>query len=410
MIEDLRRLQHTQVELAELRDVKYGLFNAEIWVERISAILAQRIDDFTVTQESRPGLKREIERVLDRLLVEVEHSLKRRNAAGDNWLERFGGSLRHGAQTLLLDFDELRAQVPVYADAVIDELDQPATRREIRRALVAAVRDAADSTFTRIDETTRIAILQRHECPDVAVCTAHLTDRADLLRAKTQYQGAAVFALIAALFALNILLPRSQPERRMPPEIMVMLTAATLVLLAGGVMTPMIEVEARISELRLTLLGEPVVFTDQVLYFQSKSILDVVRILFDTGAADMILVAVLITAFSLVFPAAKTIAGFLYFADAVGLRTNALVTFFALRSGKWSMADVLVVAMLMAYIGFSGLISSQLAAMAESGRTVELLTTDGTTLQLGFFLFLGFVLASLVLSSLLEARVGARAS
>jgi hypothetical protein len=74
------------------------------------------------------------------------------------------------------------------------------------------------------------------------------------------------------------------------------------------------------------------------------------------------------------------------------------------------MADVLVVAILMAYIGFSGLISSQLATMVEAGRGIDLLTTDGTSLQLGFFLFLAFVIASLVLSSLLEARVGSRTS
>jgi hypothetical protein len=209
---------------------------------------------------------------------------------------------------------------------------------------------------------------------------------------------------------MTLLLPRVPHRARMAPEIMIILTAATLVLLAGGVMTPMIEVEARIDELRMQLLGQPVLFTDQVLYFQSKSILDVVQVLIDTGAADMLVVAVLITLFSLVFPAAKVIAGFLYYADLKGLRSNALVYFFALRSGKWSMADVLVVAILMAYIGFSGLISSQLATMVEAGRGIDLLTTDGTSLQLGFFLFLAFVIASLVLSSLLEARVGSRTS
>jgi hypothetical protein len=70
------------------------------------------------------------------------------------------------------------------------------------------------------------------------------------------------------------------------------------------------------------------------------------------------------------------------------------------------MADVLVVAMLMAYIGFSGLIESQLSTMAQAGRDLDIITTNGTALQLGFFFFLAFVLASLVLSSVLEARVG----
>jgi len=410
MIQDLRALQQTQTELAELRDVKYGLFNAEVWLDQVSAILATRIDNFEVTADNRPRLKRQIEQLLDRLFVEIEQYLRRRNATGDNWLDRLSGSLRQGVQDWLLDFNELRARVPAYADAVIDELNRPATRAEIKHTLLAALRDAADDTFTRMDRSPLTSILLRHGCADVPSCVDLLETRAEQLRMVTRDQALMVLALIAALFIMTLLLPRGPHRARMAPEIMVILTAATLVLLAGGVMTPMIEVEARIDELRMQLLGEPVVFADQVLYFQSKSILDVVQVLIDTGAADMLVVAVLITLFSLVFPAAKVIAGFLYYADLKGLRSNALVYFFALRSGKWSMADVLVVAILMAYIGFSGLISSQLATMVEAGRGIDLLTTDGTSLQLGFFLFLAFVLASLVLSSLLEARVGSRTS
>ena len=52
---------------------------------------------------------------------------------------------------------------------------------------------------------------------------------------------------------------------------MALLTTATLVLLAVGVWTPMIEVDARIDSLRFQLLGSPITFTDQVLYFQSKA-------------------------------------------------------------------------------------------------------------------------------------------
>jgi len=410
MIGDLRGLQRTQAELAELHSVKYGLFNAGLWVGQVSAILTKRIDTFEIDEANRPELKRQIEQVLDRLFVEIDQYLRRRNAQGDNWLERLNGSLRQGVQDWLLDINELRGRVPAYADAVIDELNRPETRGEIKQALLAALRNAAGSTFSEIDRDALTAILERHHCSDVPACVDRLELSAGDLRTRTRYQGIVVLALIAALFALNILLPRGEHRARMAPEIMVLLTAATLVLLAGGVMTPMIEVEARIDELRLMLLGEPVVFTDQVLYFQSKSILDVVRVLADTGAADMIVVAVLITLFSLVFPTLKVIAGFLYYGNIAGLRDNVLVYFFALRSGKWSMADVLVVAILMAYIGFSGLISSQLRAMARAGRDVDLLTTDGTALQLGFFLFLAFVLASLVLSSLLEARVGRRTS
>ncbi|MGD8207115.1 MAG: paraquat-inducible protein A [Thiohalocapsa sp.] len=405
LVTDLRRLQSVSGDLAELQDVRWGLLNAEVWMERIAVIVAKRIDELEITAQNRPAVKRNIELVLDRVLVEVERYLRRRNASGDSWLERFQGRLRQGVQDFLVDFTELRARVPVYAEAVIEELNEPETRAQIKLQLLDALDEAAAATFTEIDTTAFERVLSRHHCENAALCLSALrTERAELQRRSLQ-RSLWVLGLVAAMFALAY-----GRRRTLPPEQLALLTGATLVLLAVGVGTPMIEVEARIDELRLQLLGEPIAFTDQVLYYQSKSILDVVAILADTGAADMMLVAVLITLFSLVFPAAKIIAGFLYYYDPRGLRGNALVYFFALRSGKWSMADVLVVAMLMAYVGFGGLVASQLSAVAGTGRGVVVVTTNGTALQAGFFMFLAFVLASLVLSSMLEARLERRTS
>ncbi len=404
LIGDLRQLQRMQGDLAEINGVQYGLLNAEVWVEQISTILERRIDGFEVTETNRPQLKQNIEVVLDRLLVEVEGYLHRRNAGGDNWLQRVRGSLQQGVQDLVLDFDELRAQVPTYANAVLDELNRPATRDDIKRQVLAMVRNAADATFTRLDTSRFERALAAHDCHSAPECTDLLRGRLAVEQPRAVRTALTLLALVTALFALTL------ARRRLPPETMSMLTVATLILLATGVLTPMIEVEARISELRFALLGSPVRFSDQVLYFQSKSIIDVVRILAETGKADMLLVAVLITLFSVLFPALKVIASFLYYYDFHGLRGNAWVCFFALRSGKWSMADVLVVAMFMAYIGFSGLVSSQLSGIARSSRAVEVITTDGTALQIGFFMFLAFVLASLVLSSRLESALGRQTS
>jgi hypothetical protein len=170
----------------------------------------------------------------------------------------------------------------------------------------------------------------------------------------------------------------------------------------------MIEIEARVSELNLVLLGEPIVFSDQVLYFQSKSILEVVRILLERGQADMWLVALLVVLFSLVFPALKLIATYLYHFDLGGAQGSPWIRFLALRSGKWSMADVLVIALFMAYVGFDGLIDNQLGSLRGMGGEsagalgASVLTTNGTALAPGFHLFLAFVLASLLLSARIE--------
>src|SRR5690606_2974713 len=67
-------------------------------------------------------------------------------------------------------------------------------------------------------------------------------------------------------------------------------TCICFLLLALGLLLPMIEIDARIQEISFTLLDEPVSFTDQVLYYKSKSILEVVHLMLTQGKADVMAV------------------------------------------------------------------------------------------------------------------------
>ena len=66
------------------------------------------------------------------------------------------------------------------------------------------------------------------------------------------------------------------------------------------------------------------------------------------------------------------------------------------------MADVMVVAIFMAYVGFNGIVGGELHRLSESTDSIEIFTTNGTKLLGGFYLFLCFCLSSLVLSELLN--------
>lgn len=414
-IQDLNRIKTLQTDLAEIHNVRYGLLDADQWVGRISGVLKRRIDSFELTEANRPQIRQAVERVLTTLVDQLEQYLKRRNLqSGGSWADRLKGALQQGLQDILIDFDDLRRKVPDYADAVVDELAKPEAKRQIQAQLLAFMQDAAGSTFGKLDRSRLDALYRLHGCADPQTCAIEIDSRIGALERPTLYRLGGLFALIALLFVVCLTAPplaqAKAPERQGLDQIkLLLLTSATLILLTGGILTPMIEIEARITELSIQLMGEPIQFTDQVLYFQTKSVFDVVSILARTGKADMILVAILIVLFSVIFPALKVLATYLYYYDFRGWRRRELVHFFALRSGKWSMADVLVIAIFMAYIGFSGLVGSQLAGLTRAGRgggSVDVLTTNGTTLAPGFFLFLGFVLASLLLSTVLERRIG----
>lgn len=422
LIADLNRIKVLKTDLAEVHHVRYGLLDADEWVDRIASVIEKRVTELDLTEANRPKVVEAVEQVLETMLTEIERYLRRRNLrSGGSWMDQLQGALQQGLQDMLIDFDKLRRQVPQYAEIVVEQLGKPEVKEEIKAQLTELVRQTSDATFAKVDRSALNALMQHYACADPDSCTTALEARIGAEERPMRKRLAIVFSLVALLFTLcmtgrakGIAGEGAAVRAGFDPFKLFLLTGATLILLLGGVLTPMIEIEASITELQLTFLDEPIVFTNQVLYFQTKSIFEVVRILVETRAADMLLVAVLITLFSVIFPAIKVMTTYLYYFDVRQARASALVRFFALRSGKWSMADVLVIAIFMAYLGFDGLIGSQLRSLSQmpdagaSGTALgtQVLTTNGTALEPGFYLFLGFVLASLLLSATLERHFG----
>ena len=66
------------------------------------------------------------------------------------------------------------------------------------------------------------------------------------------------------------------------------------------------------------------------------------------------------------------------------------------------MTDVLIIAIFMAYIGFNGIISSQFGKLHTADNEIVLLTTNGTSLQSGFYLFLAYAVLALFLTEFLS--------
>jgi hypothetical protein len=193
-------------------------------------------------------------------------------------------------------------------------------------------------------------------------------------------------------------------RQTLAPSRYVILILSLVVLLIAGVTTPTIDMEAKISQMSFMLLGYPVHFENQVLYFQSKSILDVFWIMITHPDIQMKLVGVLLITFSIIFPLLKIVSSMGYYFNFHHARENLVIKFFVLQSGKWSMADVMVVAIFMAYIGFNGIITSQFGQLSSAGQELVILTTNGTSLQPGYYLFLTYTLLALFLSGFLTRK------
>jgi hypothetical protein len=130
-------------------------------------------------------------------------------------------------------------------------------------------------------------------------------------------------------------------------------------------------------------------------------VLEVFQTLITMGRPEMWIVGALVLMFSVVFPMLKILTLGLCLKRPDWLRENWIVRFFALESSKWSMADVMALAIFMSYVAFNGVISNAIDSVRGPGAQLAI-PTDSSKILPGFYLFIGFVLASLFMSWKLE--------
>jgi hypothetical protein len=389
-----------RVDVAEIQDIQYGLLNANTWAERIEPIFSNKIAAFDLTASNKDALRPVLQKMVDSMILQAG-GIVRVQIANNKTLSIFGPQMGQFLGSLF-DVDSLRAHAPEFTETILSELGKPEAKKAIQESLKKALFHGSPPASAPVDMTQYSGLLQKYGCSSGTECRALLSKQIDDADSRIGRYTVSILAIVGLAFAVMLI-------RRSPLSMheIVVLGIFCAILLWAGLRNPMIDIDARISRLSFELAGEPVEFTDQVLFYQSKSIIDVVRLLLETGKAGMVIVGLMVLAFSVVFPIAKLAASAIYCYRVRGLEKNSIVQFFALKSGKWSMADVLVVALFMAYIGFDGVISTQLSHLREAAAGIDVLTTNHTTLRAGFYLFLSFCFAGLLLSMAME-RAGRR--
>lgn len=389
LISQARQNQELKTDLAEINHIRYGLLNADEWTDQVTTILSIKIVEYKLTPESREKLLHNLENIFYRMIDEVELMI----------IERTSGqfsAMKLWVAGLAFNLDQLRDSVPSYSNQLFGELNKPENKTILQEFLSERLEDFRATTYNLDQMESLDLLLTKYGCSDKMECREQLEAAIEVKRNEIGFRVVLILVLISGLFLLNTV-----TKHKLTGIQSILLILSSLCLLMGGITTPMIDLEARIDLLLFQLMGEEVIFRDNIIFFQSKSITDVVRILMEEGSLPMIFVGCLVFTFSIIFPAIKLISSLLYAYDVGRLRENKLIRFFVIKSGKWSMADVMVVAIFMAYIGFDAIIGTQLDNLTEAAKPVEIFTTNGTQLLGGFYLFLLFCLSSLLLSEIL---------
>ncbi|MGV3638451.1 MAG: paraquat-inducible protein A [Flavobacteriales bacterium] len=394
----IRRVARDRAQLRadqmELSHITYGLFDPSEWKEVIARILRSKVEGFELTGADREQVRERTMELMNGLLTEVEGVLKEKNRE-----KGLGGSVKNAVINLVVDMDAIRSGIPRYADMIVEYANDPQNREEMQCYALDKLDDMGRKTDGQVDRSLFEAALVRYECTAREPALSKIEEELTVMDATLQ----SAYSLLAlACATLLILAFGTSPGQRGP--LLALITAGVALLLLG-LSLPMIDIEARIEEFELVLLGEPVRFTDQVLFHQSKSILQVVQVLMEERKPELMLVAAAVFAFSVILPTCKML---LSASTLIRGREwkGGFAAFVVHRSGKWSMADVLVVAIFMAFIGFNGVVDGQLSSLESYAASIHVLTTNNSALEAGFYLFTGYCALGLIISALFPRALG----
>lgn len=170
---------------------------------------------------------------------------------------------------------------------------------------------------------------------------------------------------------------------------------AALICLVAGLFTPMIELAAYERDVSIPVkfdtgfLGAKIDFTqvfagDMFFYYQSKSVVELIGLLLKQ---NNYVVGLSILFFSLIIPFLKIVFTLLV-AWKNDFYENKLINFWIKYLGKWSMADVFVVALFLGFLAFNNM---------QTGISTE------SKILPGLYFFFAYVVLSVFSSSLIKS-------
>jgi hypothetical protein len=378
-----RRAMRT--DLAEIENAQYGILSADKWRAIIGPMLNAQIDQLDFKGQGK-SLRPMVQKALNALLDKIES-----NKPG-------------GIQGMMVTkmIASLRPQVPEYTDVVMAQLVNKGTQKSFKDSIRSMLANAVANTFGNTDMTTYNAILKRYGCANGEACEQTLGQKIAAADAELNRDYLTVLGCAALGFVLLM-----AGTKTLSRSAVVVLMSFCISMLVSGVLSPMLEVEVRVTKIDATLLGTPIEFQDQSLYYRSKTVLEVFHTLIHMGRPEMTVVGVLVILFSVVFPTLKMLALVASVFRPALLRTNSIVKVLAFELSKWSMADVMVLAIFMSFVAFNGVISGALDGLRTLPDIRQvLIPTNASKILPGYYLFIGFCISSIVLSRKLQHGIG----
>jgi hypothetical protein len=208
-----------------------------------------------------------------------------------------------------------------------------------------------------------------------------LEEKADLYYQSAINNGIALISVVVAYLVLVSLVYSKKPYKNQ--AIGLSFVVAAICFLYLGLQSPFLEIQAFKDDVTASIpITEDFEFTGKVegrVYFlyQNKSVLELIKLLYMGGNY---FVAVLILIFSVVFPVIKLLSSTMVFFNPGSRYSKQAVTMID-KLGKWSMADVFLSSVFLAYFSFANM---------------NVGVDTGASTLIGLYFFVAFVVFSIL--------------
>jgi hypothetical protein len=396
-------LKEYKEDLAEINKVNYGLFNVRLWKQEAMRVFENRISQFEISDKAYRQVEVELEKYLHGINKEYIESGKifsnifadaeKKPEVNKVFLKLIKDNTAPQIKNL-----QIQKYIPDMAVQLAGELKkQEPQLRDIMRSELKKI--LIDNDSIKIDDPRDI-IYAKYGLTTQKATSELLNEKITLLRSEIEINVRLVFGIGLGSFLLFWVLFTYSGQL----ATITSMTVISVIMLVLGVSLPMIDLEALLNAFEMQVLGTSIGFDQQYIYYQSKSILDVTETLINSGGIDLKTVGYMVLCFSVIFPFIKLVLTVLYLFSAK-IRENRWVQNIIFYLGKWSMADVFVVALFMAYIGFYGILNSQLNAIENNKGGFAVETLNNSTLSPGALFFTSYCIMSIILGIIVNKRI-----
>ncbi|PKR80322.1 paraquat-inducible protein A [Brumimicrobium salinarum] len=389
---DGQKRAQIKADYSELNYIDNGVLSVTAWKETFENIFVNQIETFELNKKQDSLLHLQLTDLIKGLVDKADSTIQ----VEDDGLKN---TLRKWIVDAFVNPEEIKASAPQFSRAIIDEVLKDKNKDRLKTLAKSKLNEFTEQTYDNQDSSKIKSIYAKYNFELHENVNPKLLAKAKKIEIKNYLEtfiivGIVILFLLAWFYVI---------KHDYLQKIMFLFSVClAITVLFVGLTSAMIEIDARINSFNFVLLGEQVHFDDQVIFYQSKSILELVKILFVTGKLDSILVGVLVLSFSVLLPLTKLICTEIYLFGKQKWRSNKILKWLIFKSGKWSMADVMVVAIFMGYVGFNGILDDQIEYLNISSETMNSIATNNTSLQPGYILFITYVVYALILSVILK--------